>query len=276
MLTKRSSNSAHNKFRRLCKTEKRTWATNIVSEAQRNDIWDLRKWSKGDRRYPSPPISRGPNQPKAVYHQDKVDALRSELLPPPLDLPEVPNPDLTTRANNEILWTPLGPTEILNALHAANPHKTPGPSQIGFDILRWAWEANRDIFISLITTCANNGYHPQIWRRSIAIALRKPGKPDYSEPRAYRFIQLLECLGKVLEKTMATRLSHYINDHQLVSPMQFGAQPGSSTTDAALTFIHDIEAACNFGCPTSALTFDIKGFFDFVNHQRLLHVMKTS
>jgi Reverse transcriptase (RNA-dependent DNA polymerase) len=75
---------------------------------------------------------------------------------------------------------------------------------------------------------------------------------------------------------MATRLSHYINTHQLVSTMQFGARPGSSTTDTTLSFIHDIEAPRNFGYPTSALTFDIKGFFNFVNHHRLLHVMKTS
>src|SRR5882762_672540 len=122
----------------------------------------------------------------------------------------------------------------------------------------------------------NQGYHPLIWRQSTAIVLRKEGKPDYSEPRAYRLIQLLECLGKVLEKIMASRLAHYINVHHLVSPMQFGARPGSSTTDAALTLLHDVETARNANLPTSALTFDIKGFFDNVNHRRLLHVMKTS
>jgi ribonuclease HI len=275
-LTKCASKSANNKFRHLCRTEKQAWANMIISETQRNDIWNLRNWSKGTHRYPSPPISRGPQLPKAVYHQDKVDALRHELLPQPPDLPEVPDTDFTARANNEIPWISFSSTEVLNALQSTNPRKAPGPSQIGFDILRWAWEANSDIFTSLLTACANHGYHPQIWRQSIAIALRKPNKPDYSEPRAYRFIQLLECLGKILEKMMATRLSHYINTHKLVSAMQFGARPGSSTTDASLTFIHDIEAARNHGYPTTALTFDIKGFFDFVNHRRLLHIMKTS
>ncbi|KAI0924117.1 hypothetical protein AcV5_010539 [Taiwanofungus camphoratus] len=48
----------------------------------------------------------------------------------------------------------------------------------------------------------------------------------------------------------------------------------SVSDDAILTFVNDVEAAHNHGKVTSALTFDIKGFFDFVNHKRLLTVMR--
>jgi hypothetical protein len=37
-----------------------------------------------------------------------------------------------------------------------------------------------------------------------------------------------------------------------------------------MTFITDVQTAWNHGKVTSALTFDIKGYFDFVNHNRLL------
>jgi retron-type reverse transcriptase len=40
--------------------------------------------------------------------------------------------------------------------------------------------------------------------------------------------------------------------------------------DAILTFLSDVQTAWNSGKVTSALTFDIKGYFDFVNHKRLL------
>jgi hypothetical protein len=66
---------------------------------------------------------------------------------------------------------------------------------------------------------------------------------DYSIPRAYHLIQLLECIGKVLEKIMADRLTYFLNKHTLTPFTQFGAHKGSSTTDAALTFTHDIQTA---------------------------------
>ncbi|KAJ3719013.1 hypothetical protein DFJ43DRAFT_962960, partial [Lentinula guzmanii] len=51
---------------------------------------------------------------------------------------------------------------------------------------------------------------------------------------------------------------------------QFGGRMGYSTTDVILTFTNDVQAAWNRGLVTIALTFDVKGFFNFVNHDRLL------
>jgi hypothetical protein len=39
--------------------------------------------------------------------------------------------------------------------------------------------------------------------------------------------------------------------------------------DAGLSFVHDVEMARARGLVTTSLTFDITGFFDFVNHDRL-------
>jgi hypothetical protein len=46
--------------------------------------------------------------------------------------------------------------------------------------------------------------------------------------------------------------------------------------DTALTFTHDIQTARNKGLVTSALTLDIKGYFDFVNHKKLLTKMRQA
>jgi hypothetical protein len=108
---------------------------------------------------------------------------------------------------------------------------------------------------TIIDRCARIGYHPKIWRITIAIALLRPGKTDYSEPRAYHLIQLLECIGKVLEKIMADRLIYFLNKHTLTPFSQFRACKGSSITDAALTFTHDIQTVCNKGLVTLALTY---------------------
>jgi len=62
--------------------------------------------------------------------------------------------------------------------------------------------------------------------------------------------------------------------YNLISGSQFGGRANSSTSHAILTFVHDIHNSWNHSLATSALTFDIKGYFDFVNHEHLLNKMK--
>jgi hypothetical protein len=48
------------------------------------------------------------------------------------------------------------------------------------------------------------------------VVLRKPGKPNYSAPEAYRPISLLNTLGKLLEVVVARRLSFLAEKHGLL------------------------------------------------------------
>jgi hypothetical protein len=56
------------------------------------------------------------------------------------------------------------------------------------------------------------------------VVLRKPGKPDYSAPGAYRPISPLNTLGKLLEAVMAKRLSYYAETYGLLPDTQFGGR----------------------------------------------------
>jgi hypothetical protein len=60
------------------------------------------------------------------------------------------------------------------------------------------------------------GYHPRPWWQSTMVVIPKPNKPDYSNPKAYRPIALLNCLGKVLEKLMASRLGGMAETHDVI------------------------------------------------------------
>ena len=126
----------------------------------------------------------------------------------------------------------------------------------------------------LIHWCLANGYHPLQCQSAIAIALKKPNKPDYTQPRAYRLITLLECMDKLLEKVVACRLTYLTGQYNFISDSQFGGRANSSMSDTILTFVHDIHNSWNHGLATFALTFDIEGYFDFVNHERLLNEIK--
>ena len=92
----------------------------------------------------------------------------------------------------------------------------------------------------LIRWCLANGYHSLQWRRAIAIALKKPNKPDYTQPRAYCLITLLECMSKLLEKVVAYRLTYLTGQYNFISGSQFRDRANFSTSDAIFTFVYDI------------------------------------
>ena len=81
-------------------------------------------------------------------------------------------------------------------------------------------------------------------------------------------------MGKLLEKVVAHRLTYLTDWYNLISGSQFGGRANSSTSDAILTFVHDIHNSWNHSLATSALIFDIKDYFKFVNHEHLLNEMK--
>jgi hypothetical protein len=111
---------------------------------------------------------------------------------------------------------------------------------------------------------------PEIMAQSNCHCSEETQQTRLLEPRAYRLITLLECLAKVLECIVAKRLTFLAGQLNLIPPNQFGGRSNCSTDDAIITFLTDVQTAWNKGKVTSALTFDIKGYFDFVNHNRLL------
>ncbi len=60
-------------------------------------------------------------------------------------------------------------------------------------------------------------------------------------PKAYRVIALLNCLGKVLERILAQRLSYLAETTYLLYPTQIGGRLKKSAIDAALLLTYKVE-----------------------------------
>jgi hypothetical protein len=123
--TNRATNRAVRNLRNEIKTEKRNWLQKTLEEADTNNIWVFRKWSKGSHNYPTPPISRGPNRPKAIY-----------AFKPPPDLPNTNTPNLTHENPNNIPWYPITREEVRKVIFHPCKTKALGFSQISYEILR--------------------------------------------------------------------------------------------------------------------------------------------
>ena len=103
----------------------------------------------------------------------------------------------------------------------------------------------------LISKCIRTGCHPNVYDRSISSTLQKPGKADYSNPRAWRLLHLFSTMSKWIEKSLPL---YFLAKHWLTSPNQFGPMPRKSTTDPALCLAHDIYAAGNYNIFTRPIT----------------------
>ena len=86
--------------------------------------------------------------------------------------------------------------------------KVPEPDRIFFVIIQEAYKAIAEVINLVYKILIKADFHPQCWREGTGVVLKKQDKPDYSLPKAYRIITLLNCLRKIAEKIMATRLSY--------------------------------------------------------------------
>jgi hypothetical protein len=115
----------------------------------------------------------------------------------------------------------------------------PGISSHGYKLIKWTWEAAPEWFIILFNSCLYAGYHPRDWRKAVIGVVPKLGKLDYSLPKSYRLVALLECLSKLLEKVMAKQILHDIGKFGLSQQTNLGPDltPPLYTQDLPLYMI---------------------------------------
>ena len=89
---------------------------------------------------------------------------------------------------------------------------------------------------------------------------------------------LLNCLRKISEKLIATRLSHFVEHSNLWHNKQVKDRKNRFTIDVFLCLLHDIQTAKNSKNVFSCLFLDVKSAFN-VSTKRLiaiLHKLKMS
>ncbi len=204
--------------------------------------------------------------------EDKIRLLRKECFPQP---PDADLADIETARYPQPLQDKGGvtPEEIGEAIWKLKPDKAPGTDVITNRVVKLAHNLIGVEWARLFSACLELGYHPRAFRTAITVVLRKPGKPDYSDPAAYRPIALLNTIGKVLEAIMARRISDLAEDANLLPDEQYGARPGRSAEDALLDLKEQVSAIWERmpRAVISILSLDVSKAFDRVSHRRLLH-----
>src|SRR3979490_1348971 len=118
----------------------------------------------------------------------------------------------------------------------------------------------------LATACWALGHYPQRFKEARPITLRKPQKPKYSDPGAWRPIALLSTIGKVIESLIAKRLGRVAEENHLLPDTQMGARAGRSTEIALELLTRQVHTIWGSKRHVATLlSVDISGAFDTVN-----------
>ena len=99
---------------------------------------------------------------------------------------------------------------------------------------------------------------------------------DRSSVKNYRPISLLPYVGKILEKILASALTHDLTTQKLISNKQFGFREGRSSSDLMLALTTDWQEALNDGDDIIVVALDIAGAFDNVWHSGLLGKLESN
>ncbi len=108
------------------------------------------------------------------------------------------------------------------------------------------------------------GYTPRIWRTQQVVFIPKPGKKDYSDPRAFRPITLASFVFKTLEKLCLWEIEKKV-EIRPINENQHGFRRGRSTCSALSETLFKIESGVLNKGFSMAVFLDLKGAFDNVD-----------
>lgn len=138
----------------------------------------------------------------------------------------------------------------------------PGPDGIPGKALALAYMVIGSRIRSLLTRCLREGRFPQVWKRANLVLLRKEGKPP-GLPSSFRPICLLDELGKLLERIIASRIYRHLEDRgPNLHSHQFGFRRGLSTNDAILRVKEFVGEVVQGGGVVLAVSLDIVNAFN--------------
>ena len=158
--------------------------------------------------------------------------------------------------------------ELRDALGLTGSNSAPGPDRITWEILKTALEVNRAVkgLCHLFNRIRATGTWPSWFKASTCVIIPKPNKLKYNVPKAFRPISLLNMIGKLLTKVVATRMQFNCLKFEILHPGQCGGVAKHATIDAGVTLASFIAESRELGLHSTACAFDISQFFPSLSH----------
>jgi hypothetical protein len=254
----------------IIRTKREHWAEFISNTQDGTDVWLVHKVvtnvNPDGGRARLPPLQHGGGL--ARTDEEKAQALHSEFFPPPPPANAEPDqpPAFPDPVDN---FHEITEEQIRRAIAKLEPWKAVMASDIPNAALHWCEDVLIPYLLPLYRASLALSHYPVIWKIYDTVVLRKPGRPDYSLPKAHRPICLLKTIAKPLSIIITEYLAYIAERHSLLPSTHFGFRPGRATTDALLMVDKFVKDAWHDGDVVSALFLDVKGAFPSVHIERL-------
>ena len=126
----------------------------------------------------------------------------------------------------------------------------------------------------LFTRCLREGVYPRIWRTARLVLLKKEGRP-LDSPSAYRPVSLLDEVGKLFERIIATRLETHMSERVPGwHDSQYGFRRGRSTVDAVRRVRSMVEDMVSRGGVALAVSLDVANAFNAIPWDRIVEALE--
>jgi len=253
-------------------TKKQHWR-DWAERADEPDIWmascmvSAPVTDSGKARIPILKFKEGGQEASARTNGEKSAVLAKGFFPPKPAVNTVqPNTKYPKQCQGGVKITA---DQIRKQLRKLKPYKAPGPDGIPNVVLTKCTDMLISRLLDIYDTMFERKLMFKPWKTFITVVLRKPGKPRYDAPKAYRPIALLNTLWKVLTAIVVGQLTFVTEKHQLLLANHFGGRPGRTTTDAMHLLANTIKASWRAGKVTLALFLDIevpRKIVDFIHN----------
>ena len=201
-----------------------TWRE-FVGTADEKTIWTIKKYMNSTRTQHY--IST--LNETTTTSEEKAEQFTNALLPSLASLPQADTSDITDATQTYPEPMPYNTTitiqQLKRAIRKMAPDKAPGPDEITNHVLKRNFSVIQAHLLTMAQACINTGHFPSGYKKTITVVLRKPSKPDYIKPNAYRPIALENTIGKILESIATESLSYLIETHNLLPANHFGGCP---------------------------------------------------
>lgn len=115
--------------------------------------------------------------------------------------------------------------------------------------------------------CMKSGIFPQSLKIGRVILLLKKGDPSSCDN--YRFITTTPIISKIIEIVLKTRITVFLNLHNILSDKQYGFRKSVSVVHAVTDITHSTLRDLDGGVCTTAVMCDLSKAFDSVSHSIL-------